>query len=250
MLKRQKIIMICCVPSALLLAALAFIIFAGGSGRYWQANAQYVPILMYHSINDTPVGSPELSVTAKSFDDQMKYLASNGYTAINLDDISECAEFKKPIVITFDDGYEDNYSCAYPILKKYHLKATIFMVSKYIGLGGFLTKEQIVKMGNLVSFQSHTVNHERLDFYNLKQVDYECRESQKVLAGITHRPVYALSYPNGMFTAAILRIAAKYYSCAVTTLPGNNSQYCDKMQLRRIGVLRDATLLDFTKSLK
>lgn len=238
------------MPSAVLITALVFVLIAKSSKAINQDGLHYIPILMYHSVSDTPVGSPELSVTSKAFDDQMHYLESNGYTPINLDDISCSAQIKKPIIITFDDGYADNYFNAYPILRKYHIKATIFMVSKYIGLGGFLSKDQIVKMENLVSFQSHTVDHVRLDSYNLNQVDYECRESQKVIAGITKRPVYAISYPNGMFTAAVLRIAAKYYSCAVTTLPGKNARCCDLMKLRRIGVLRDATLSDFKNDLK
>ena len=249
LLKKQKIILIA-VPSVILFAALVFVVFGGSPKFHRQDNQLYVPVLMYHSVSDTPVGTPELSVTRKSFDDQMSYLASNGYTPINIDDIADCSHYKKPIVITFDDGYVDNFACAYPILKKYNIKATIFMVTKYIGLGGFLSKDQIVKMGDMVSFQSHTVDHVRLDMYNLNQVDYECRESQKVLRGITGKPVYAISYPNGMFTAAILRIAAKYYDFAVTTLPGKDTRNSNKMQLRRIAVSRDATLSDFTRSLK
>ncbi len=249
MLRKHKLVLIS-VSSVVLFAALVFVFFANYAKLHRQDSRIYVPILMYHSVSDTPIGTPELSVTTKSFDDQMNYLTSNGYTPINLDEIENCSQYKKPVIITFDDGYVDNCTYAYPILKKYNIKATIFMVTKYIGLDGFLTKNQIVHMGDLVSFQSHTVDHERLDWYNLDQVDYECRESQKVLSAITSKPVYAISYPNGMFTAEVLRIAKKYYSCAVTTLPGRSAQHGDKYQIRRLGVLRDATLSDFARSLK
>jgi peptidoglycan/xylan/chitin deacetylase (PgdA/CDA1 family) len=249
LLKKRKLILIS-VSAVALSAVLVIIFFANYATLHRPDNRLYIPILMYHSISDTPIGTPELSVTQKAFDEQMHYLTSNGYTPINLDEIDNCSQYKKPIVITFDDGYVDNFNCAYPILKKYNIKATIFMVTKYIGLGGFLSKDQIVNMGDLVSFESHTVDHVRLDRYNLDQVDFECRESQRVLHGITGKPIYAISYPNGMFTAPILRIAAKYYSFAVTTLPGKNTQHCDRLQLRRIGVLRDATMSDFIRSLK
>jgi len=235
--------------SVVLLAALV-LVFVDYTRPHRQDNRLYIPILMYHSVSDKPFDIPELSVTSEAFDDQMKYLSSNGYTPINLDEIDNCSQYKKPIIITFDDGYKDNYSCAYPILKKYNIKATIFMVTKYINAGGFLSKDQIEQMGDLVSFQSHTVDHVRLDWYSSDQVDYECRESQKVLSEITKKPVYAISYPNGMFTATVLRIAQKYYSYGITTLPGKNLVVCNKYQLRRIAVSRNATLSDFQKSLR
>jgi hypothetical protein len=76
-----------------------------------------VPILYYHSISDQPVGIRELSVATKDFEAQMRYLAKNGYTAIDFAELDHFTSFEKPVIITLDDGYADNYTNAYPVLK-------------------------------------------------------------------------------------------------------------------------------------
>ena len=75
-----------------------------------------IPVLMYHSISDD--GS-SLSVSPNKFLEQMEYLSKSGYNSINFNQIYK--ENKKPIIITFDDGYKDNLINALPILKKYNL---------------------------------------------------------------------------------------------------------------------------------
>jgi peptidoglycan/xylan/chitin deacetylase (PgdA/CDA1 family) len=234
----------------LLLAALIVFVFIGiRADSKWQTGQVYIPIIMYHSISDTPVGAAELSVTTKSFEQQMKYLSDNGYTPIYFDEIKNCAKIKKPIIVTFDDGYSDNYTNAYPVLKKYNIKATIFMITKLIDTNGYLSKDQITSMEDLVSFQSHTVDHLRLDVLNLKQIKYECNVSQKSLSAITKKAVYVLSYPNGRFRAPVNRIASEYYDFAVTTQQGINTLHSDKQKMKRSAVARAATLSDFVSLL-
>ncbi len=213
------------------------------------AKQQNLTILMYHSINDTAIGMPELSVKADAFDEQMHYLAENGYTPIFLDELDELSNYNNPIVITFDDGYADNYTYAYPILKKYNMKATVFMVSGYIDSGGFLTKSQIAEMRDLISFQSHTVEHCKLSELSLEQVNEQCILSKEALSSVTKKPVYAISYPYGLYTADVSRIASKYYNCAVTTTYGYNTADSDRYQLNRIAISREDKLQDFISKL-
>ena len=215
----------------------------GDSGQ--QAEQTRVPILLYHSVRDTPVGIPELSVSTEAFDEQMQYLSDHGYTSIDLTQLKTCSPEEKPVVITFDDGYCDNYSNAYPILKKYHMRATIFLITKLINQDGYLSADEIKSMEDLVSFQSHTVDHERLDLLSLRQVKYECAASQKALCTLTGKPVYALSYPNGHFNAQDSKMASSYYNYAVTTLQGFNTRHTNPYHLKRSAVSRFDTLSDF-----
>jgi hypothetical protein len=71
-----------------------------------------IPVLMYHSINDVPLGLEELSIDTAAFGEQIQYIAENGYTAISFDDLKNPGKYEKPVIITFDDGYADNYENA------------------------------------------------------------------------------------------------------------------------------------------
>ena len=88
-----------------------------------------IPILMYHSISD---GENPLSVSLSKFDKQMRFMSHNGYKTIKLNNLLNLNKGKY-FIITFDDGYEDVFKNALPILKKYNFTATCFFVSKHIG---------------------------------------------------------------------------------------------------------------------
>ena len=95
-----------------------------------------VPILMYHHLAEQGQGDDIISVSR--FEEQIRALSDAGYTAVSFEDLKAWVEQgtelpEKPVVITFDDGYESNYSLAYPILKKYGMKATIFVIGVSVG---------------------------------------------------------------------------------------------------------------------
>lgn len=131
-----------------------------------------VPILMYHSVVETATKDTEISI--EKFEEQIKKLKEEGYTAIFLQDLVDYVEKgielpEKPICITFDDGYLNNYEEAYPILKKYGTKATIFVIGSTIGclenykdtnypITPHFTEKQAIEMidSGLISIQSHT----------------------------------------------------------------------------------------------
>ena len=209
-----------------------------------------IPVLMYHSISDKPIGLTELSVTTQDFDKQMKYLSDNGYTPIFLDGLDYAYMISKPIFITIDDGYADNYEYAYPILKKYNFRATIFMISNMVDKPGYLSASQIHQMEDVISFQSHTVDHTKLDKLSAKDIDREFSESQKALANLTQKPVYALAYPYGTYTNDVLTTAAKYYQCAVTTKRGLMKTSDGKYLIKRIEIFRSDTLTSFVTKVK
>ncbi|MBI5208110.1 MAG: polysaccharide deacetylase family protein [Candidatus Firestonebacteria bacterium] len=115
--------------SSLILTILSLFLFIYAN----QYNS--IPILLYHHVNY--IDKDSLSVTPEIFEAQMKYLYDNNYNSLFLDDVLNIIKKKKrflskSVVVTFDDGYLDNWVYAYPILKKYKIKATIFVITSYI----------------------------------------------------------------------------------------------------------------------
>lgn len=146
-----------------IVALLALAVFG-----LFQSAKDGIPVLNYHQINDTEKNA--LTVNTEQFEAQMKYLADHGYTTITPADMLDAWENgaelpEKPVIITFDDGYLDNYNHAFPVLEKYHLKATIFLISDYVGTyPNYLTWSDIQDMdeSGLIDFESHTLSHEEL----------------------------------------------------------------------------------------
>ena len=157
-----------------------------------------VPVLYYHLIDDN-LYSPfhSMFVSPPDFANQMKYLKTAGYTVIPLAQIENAGEYSKPVIITFDDGYEDNYTNAYPILKEYNFPATVFLISGFIGKPGYLNNNEILQMQDLVSFQDHTVTHRSLATLSAAEQEYELSASKQAIETLTGQNVFAVAYPNG-----------------------------------------------------
>lgn len=212
-----------------------------------------IPILTYHCIDDTIFGSKYLFVSPAEFDKQMKYLKASGYTPITFRDIelpSELRKISKPIVITLDDGYEDNYTNAYPILKKYNFKATIFLVSDFIGKAHFLTVPEIKGMMDLIDFEDHTKTHAHLTKLTPDNVNKEFTESVSAIEAITNKKVIAASYPFGNHNLNVVNIAKKYFKYAVTVDFGlfHNRPGSD-LEIHRIAVLASTGIDKYKKLL-
>ncbi|MFC2340938.1 MAG: polysaccharide deacetylase family protein, partial [Selenomonas artemidis] len=127
------------------------------------ADDTQVLVLNYHMVNSMFIS---LAVEPEDFDWQMKYLVDHGYHTITPDELYDflagTGELpERPVLITFDDGYVDNYTTAYPILKKYNLKATIFVVTGFLSKRkGYLTWDQLREMEQHgITIESHTVTH-------------------------------------------------------------------------------------------
>lgn len=211
---------------------------------------QFVPVLMYHSVGDTPPGVSELSVRADDFEAQMRYLSQNGFTPITFDELSAAEQYKKPVLITFDDGYVDNFTVAYPVLKKYGFHATVFMVSSYVGAPGFLSGDELRQMSDFVSIQSHTVRHEKLSGLSEDAVASELSRSRDALEALTGKPVTALSYPEGNYNSTVLKLVPKYYTYAVTTKYGYWRSGTDRYRICRLAIGRSMPLEHFENLLR
>jgi len=221
-----------------------------------------IPILEYHSVNDM-INTP-LSVTTGNFKRQMEYLSKRGYTTISLDDLyryytSKSPLSKKPIIITFDDGYEDNYVNAYPIFKKYGFTATIFLVTGYVDKvvkfelppassngENILSWEEIREMKkNGISFGSHTCSHSFLTRIPDDQAEWEIKESKKRIEEEVEIKVNSFCYPSGDFNEKIKQmvISSQYRVACAEVLPLQEKQ--DLLCLERIAIYRRDDMLMF-----
>ena len=149
------------------------------------------------------------------FDAQMKYLAENGYHTITPAEMLDAWEKgtglpDNPVIITFDDGYIDNYENAFPILEKYNLKATIFLISDYIGTyPNYVTWEQARTMqkSGLVQLESHTLNHATLtELGSPEEVRHELVGSKQAIEFQLGNTVQFIAYPCGAYTEEITKL--------------------------------------------
>lgn len=218
--------------------------------NYMDDKEHVLPILMYHSISDYPIGLEYLSVRSCDFRSQLQYLAENNYTPLDLNQIHLAQYYEKPIIITFDDGYLDNYLVAYPILKEYGFKASIMLIVNSINRKGYINQSQIREMSDLISFQCHTASH--CDLYKTPAKDYfkEYIESKNNLEAITGKPVYALSYPFGKYNDTLIRMLSEHYQIAICSDPGFYKDKDGPYKLRRITIRREDSLEDFIHKIK
>ena len=163
-----------------------------------------VPVLNYHQV-EVKDGNP-LTLHPEQFEAQMAYLKEEGYTTVTIDELMDACENgaalpEKPVVITFDDGYEDNYEYAYPILQKYGFKATIFLIYDLTdAYPGYLTWNEIgeMKASGLMRFESHTMTHANLSKLTAEaDLRHEIADSQRLLSEKLGYDVRYIAYPGG-----------------------------------------------------
>lgn len=201
-----------------------------------------VPILMYHYIRIAPAGDQlgaNLSVTPENFAGQVKYLYDDNYRTIKLADLADpdrqaiskvYFEKKKPIVLTFDDGYEDAYTEAFPILKQHDFIGTFFIITDYVGREGRLTQPQIEEMsGAGMEFGSHTLTHPDLTKISLDDANNQIINSKGEWS--------VFCYPSGRFNDEVENLAKEAgYLAAVTTKIGIARENSNLWELPRVRI--------------
>jgi peptidoglycan/xylan/chitin deacetylase (PgdA/CDA1 family) len=186
-------------------------------------NDKGIPIVMYHSIGYEE-GNPA-RVTKENFREQMKYLKDNDYITLTLNDAYDFFVNNKPvpeksIVITFDDGYVDNYIDAFPILKEFGFKATIFVITDLVDKDpSYMTSSQLKEMqANEIDIESHTVYHEHLKELSYEKVVQTLKKSKDFLEQTLNKQIKYLAYPYGEYSKETLKAVAEVgYTLAVTT---------------------------------
>ena len=168
-------------------------------------------VLNYHQIANNPT---PLSIAINDFDAQMKFLADSGCVTITPDELyaginGEIELPPKPVLVTFDDGYLDNYTNAFPILKKYGLRATIFIIPAFTSVyPGYMTWEQLKEMEeNGITIESHTLTHPKLEALPDDEIRVELLNSKNLLEENLGHPVEFLAYPTGTYNLHIAGLA-------------------------------------------
>jgi peptidoglycan/xylan/chitin deacetylase (PgdA/CDA1 family) len=210
----------------------------------------HVPILMYHRINvvtpSTPVDSRGLTVHPAEFARQMTWLKRNGFHAITQRELFGaliCGRplGRRPVMITFDDGYRDVFFKASPVLRRLGLRATAYVISGRISAGdpSFLTWPLLRALErDGIEIGSHTVSHRDLTALSDRELLQELTTSRRTLERRLGHPVPWLAYPFGAYDARVERFARRAgYVLAVTTWPGIGQSARRPLALRRLRVL-------------
>ena len=210
-----------------------------GLGRFYTGTPTKLLVLMYHNFTTlTQPGAYDRNLT--DFENDLIYLRDHNITVISLGDMLKIQQGKAPVpagniaVITIDDAYTSAYTRAFPLLKKYQVKATCFLITSFIGEPGRLTWKQVEEMGrytikngkdkldnNLVTFGSHTVDHNSLVYDPavfasrqdyLKFLNMELNQSRKAIEKHTDQQEMFLSLPYGAgaYDADIINAAKRY----------------------------------------
>jgi peptidoglycan/xylan/chitin deacetylase (PgdA/CDA1 family) len=217
-----------------------------------------VPILMYHYISIPPDDADkyriDLSVAPQDFRQQMAYLAENGFSTITFEDLSRAIADKqdlpdKPVIITIDDGYRDNYENAFPILQEFGLTATIFLVTDPIDQGNpnYMTWAMVEEMAAAgIRFGPHSKTHPDLRGKSRDTLIWQILGSQETVAAhVGYTPLY-FAYPSGSYdenTVAILK-ELNFWG-AVTTWGGTWHGFDDRFEWTRVRVHNYTALPEF-----
>ncbi|MEG6584286.1 polysaccharide deacetylase family protein [Dendrosporobacter sp. 1207_IL3150] len=200
-----------------------------------------IPILLYHRVGYT---SGHLSVSPERFANDLQLLRGKGYKAITLEQFQSFLLNKntdlpeKPILITFDDGYLDNYEYAYPILKRYGMVASFFIITSMLWDKGRLSPEHIREMASGgMSFGSHTVSHRQLGKLTSDEISEELNSSRATLESILGSSVQTIAYPRGSYSLETIKEAkGSGYLAGFTTNQGTCSRRSTLFELNRIPV--------------
>lgn len=219
-----------------------------------------VPILMYHYIRVSPDPSDRLgfnlSVTPADFSRQMDWLAANGYHPVDFDDLRGYLLGRedlpsRPVILTFDDGYRDMYTTAFPILRSHQFKAVSYIVSGFVNSPPYVTADQVMEMDvNGIQIGAHTVSHADLTMVSAADLRREVFDSRVSLEALVGHPVLDFCYPAGKFNDAVVRMVQEAgFQTATTTQPGVTHSAADRFVWTRVRVSGGESLEQFISDL-
>ncbi|MDN5331925.1 MAG: hypothetical protein PWP45_1150 [Tepidanaerobacteraceae bacterium] len=258
----------------IMLAALTFASFNFSTVAAFPADvgerSHIIALVYHHIVSDNVSGAPQNSavIELSEFEAQMDFLHKNGYYTASLEDVKDFLYGKKElpertVLITFDDGYESNYTYAFPVLKKYGFKAVIFLIGKdVVGKGRWnvphLSEDQIKEMmeSGLIEFGSHTFDahyylKDRPAAIVMSENELQ-RDFEKIKSAFKEKGLmepYAISYPYGKYDEEMLKVVKKFYKMGFTIKKGVIYQDSDPYKLSRNIVMPGMGIENFKKLL-
>ena len=185
------------------------------------------------------------NVPPEEFSAQLDYLQKNGYTTMTLQDFMRAKHGKsqlpdKPVVLTFDDGYENLYDEMLPILEAHGMTAVVYVITNELGKDGYLTLEQVKDMQRRgIEIGSHTADHLALGMLSGDFLLNQVRNSKLFLEWNGLETIYSFSYPNGEYNETLVDLLRREnYLTAVTGDAGLNTLETNPYELKRVHIRR------------
>ena len=244
---------------------LAFIIVFGGFWIFFGdlVKEEYVayrkssaPILLYHAVGE-PVEiewPPSLIISASLFESHLQYLTQEGYKVVSVEELISLLQnggtLDKVVAMSFDDGYRNNHTDAFPLLKKYNAKASFYVVHRDIGKTIYMDKAKLLELlDNGMEIGSHTINHAPLALIDPKYLPWEVGSAKKFIEkNLDGYILKGIAYPNGGYNAKVLEAVREYeFTYGLTGKVGANTYESFKkapFELQRISIVDDGNGLE------
>ncbi|MFV0481232.1 MAG: polysaccharide deacetylase family protein [Campylobacteraceae bacterium] len=243
---------------------LSFVLFFDISLRFnwWRKNVdlKYPRVYMYHSI-DSHLGNKRRDkwrVKKEDFEKQLEWLNKNGWRSFFVGELVEVDNLpEKSFAITFDDGYLNNFTNAFDLLKKYNFKATIYLVSDKIlndwekfedkNFDKLLNKEDILLMqySRLVEFGAHTLTHKNLNIISSKEAKIEIENSKKSVENLCNKECKTFAYPYGKYNNEIIDLVKNAGFTSAVLVKRGVFKKDKQFEIERIGILGTENFFDF-----
>ncbi len=217
---------------------------------------------MYHHVEIPARGADDvrkdLSVAPAAFEEQLSYLKEQGYEGITLDDLALYLTVgkplpPKPVILTFDDGYRDAYTHAFPLLQRYGFVGTFFVVTKPLDESNpdWLSWDQVKEMHAAgMVFEPHSYDHPDMRRRTVDFLTYEILASKQAVEARTGEPCRFFAYPSGRYDARVIQVlrSADFWG-AVLTEQGATHRAGDLFELTRVRVRGGESLDTFVQVL-
>jgi len=217
-----------------------------------------VPMMMYHYVRTVGHGDQQgyaLSVTPQDFGAQMDWLTAHDYHPVLVRQVVAYLQGRgslpaHPVALTFDDGYQDFWTDALPVLAAHGFVATAYIVTGFLGQPGYLTADEVTAVAQLgYEVGSHTVSHVDLTAAPPPRLHAELADSRQRLEQLAQGPVLDFCYPSGRYNATVVAaVQAAGYVSATTTTPGIGVNLGNAFTWPRLRVSGGESIDDFARS--
>jgi peptidoglycan/xylan/chitin deacetylase (PgdA/CDA1 family) len=223
-----------------------------------------LPVLMYHRVTDqAPVASKyNIYVTKATLEKHLQFLKVRGFQTITFEDLCSHRVPENPVILTFDDGYLDNYENLFPLLQKYGMKAVIYILGDRKHRNNYwdipkgeieaplMNDAQVKEMARSghVEFGSHAMDHVRLTDLAPAQAQKQIAQSRKVLGDLVGKPILSLAYPYGVYNDEVKRLTAEAGYNFGISVGGPYTRFGDDLfEIRRVHMFPRSTVFDLWK---
>ena len=212
-----------------------------------------IPIMSYYNVGAGEGPDFRLlhhdSIIPEEFTAQMKYIHDNGFTTMTFEDLANLENIEKPVMLTFDGCFEDVYNIAFPVMKQYNIKATLFVWPDYIGQSSRLTEHQLKEMASseLISVQAAMETYTMLDYLSIDELTAIVSKAKTYVNTLTGRDPLAFAYSVGSINTAAKNYCASQFRFCVrrsSERPYDSSKD-DGSLIYRYTIVRETPLENF-----